>query len=252
MAMRSDAARRMALAGLAMAGALAVAAGPAAAQYYIYEEEILPRDDGYRYRPLPRYLATLPPTLPMRDIGLIARREFGLARIERTLRSGQTYVIDGETARGRRVRLLLDAYSGDLIDRIPLPGSRPATPADEIARVEPRADGGRRLVPLPPQRPPAPKPPAEASAPASVVPRPPAAPPAPSPGPTTPETGAMKPRLVNPQDVRGSEDAERLPPLARASGGAASPASRPIELPPIELPPLRMDDIPAAKPAEAP
>lgn len=241
MAMRSQAGRRIMLASLAVAGALAAAAGPAAAQYYTYDEEILPPTYGYRYRPLPGYRPAAPPVVSMREIVMIAHREFGLAQVERTLRSRETYIVDGVNRGGRRVRLLLDAYSGDLIDRIPLPGQRPA-PGSEIARVEPRDDIGRRLVPQPPQRPPVLKPPAEAKAPATEAPRPAAAPPAPSPGPTVPETGVAKPRLVNPQDVRGTDEAERQPPLARAEAVK-------LDLPPIELPPLRPEDF--VKPADA-
>ena len=95
---------------------LAGTAGPAAAQFYLYEGDVLYRDyevypyydygyrGGYGYRPRP----SVPAPLPARSVSRIALREFGLAQVERTVRSGATYVVDGQTANGRRTRLILD------------------------------------------------------------------------------------------------------------------------------------------------
>ncbi len=86
------------------------------------------------------------------------------------------------------------------------------------------------------------KPPAAASAPATVAPIAPATPPVPTPGPTNPATGADKPALVNPQDVRGTEAQERKPPLAAAEQPA-------IIIPPqVQLPPVQLEDMSTANP----
>jgi hypothetical protein len=55
-----------------------------------------------------------------------------------------------------------------------------------------------------------------------------------------PETGGEKPRLVNPNDVRGGEP-ERKPPLAQAD-----PAGIPNA--PIDLPPVQIEDMSSAAP----
>ncbi|WNJ91336.1 hypothetical protein [Bosea sp. 685] len=266
MVFRSTAPSRLVLTSLAVAGALAGSVGGAAAQYYLYEEEeAYPRGYYERYAPLP------PAPVPPRSIGRIAARDFGLARVDRMVRTGSSYVIDGQTANGGRARLIFDAHSGDLVDRIPLPDARPRpAPAPHIARVDPRDDRpAPRLVPRPPERPPSLKPQGQASAPATILPPSPAAPPhaaeplnpaekpaatasapatiapsspaapaLPTPGPANPATGADKPQLVNPQlvnpnDVRGTDEAERKPPLARADPSGITVA--PVELPPVQI-----------------
>lgn len=265
MAVRSTAPARQALMGLAVAGALAGTAGPAAAQYYLYDDDVVVyrygyrddgyRDFGYRYRPVPR----APVALAARSISRIALRDFGFVQVERTQRSGESYIVDGQTANGRRTRLILDAYSGDLIERVVLPPARRALPAPDVARADPREieqPARPRLVPRPPERPAVLKPPAQASAPATVIPPVPAAPqPAPEvgqpaepappvsasapaatqppPAMATPAPEASPhepaPKLVNPEDVRGIEGTDRLPPLAKAlsGGGSADPAAMP-------------------------
>ncbi|MBX9874116.1 MAG: hypothetical protein K2X84_04600, partial [Beijerinckiaceae bacterium] len=61
---------------------------------------------------------------------------------------------------------------------------------------------------------------------------------APTPGTTAPATGAEKPRLVNPTDVRGSETGERTPPLARSDNPGI----------PAQLPPVQPQDSTSAQP----
>lgn len=262
---------RGALIGLALAGTLG-AASPAAAQYYSYGEV-----ESYGYGPAygrsyvyrDGYDAPRPP----RRVARVPARDFGLAEIERTLRSGGSTIVDGRRPDGARVRLIFDSYSGALVDRIVLQGpGRPPQP--RVARVDPREDDrpAPRLVPRPPERPaalrppgqasapatvappspaapirpatpekPAARPPASASAPATIVPASPAVPAAPTSGPANPAAGIGKPPLVNPQDVRGTGDTERKPPLAKADQPA-------ITVAPVQLPPVQIEDMTTSTP----
>lgn len=272
MAIRTTAPLRLVLTSLAAAGAIAGTAGSAAAQYYYYyeDEAFYPRGYYERYAPRP------PARVPQGALGRIAARDYGLVQIDRTVRTGSSYVIDGQRADGRRTRLIIDAYSGELIDSIRLPEARRDVP--RVARVDPRQDErpAPRLVPRPPDRPPSLKPPGQAAAPATVVPPSPAAPPravepdkpaqrppaeasapatlppaqpatpaAPTQGPKNPATGADKPTLVNPQDVRGTGEAERKPPLARAEPKADASG---ITVAPVILPPVQLEDSASSKP----
>ncbi len=301
MADRSTAPGRIALMGLVVAGAMAGMAGAASAQYYYDDDGYAPYpaygygygyryDYGYAPRP-PMAVPRAPAAVSPYSVNGIAARRYGLIRIERSIRRDDTYIVDGVTPNGQRQRLILDAYAGDLIRRIPLRSQ----PAPSVARADPReehAQPRQRLVPRPPERPPEFKGPAEASAPATTAPPSPAAPPAPepvqpaekppaeasapattsppsppspaappaseavkpaepgpveasapatitppqparpaepSPGATQPETGADKPRLVNPSDVRNTEGTDRQPPLA-----TARPAPEASPIPPVQ------------------
>ncbi len=235
------------LAGLAVAAAAAVSAGPALAQLddygggYAYYSRGYDRDYGYDrrydYAPLP------PAAIPQRSIGRIAAREFGLSRVDRTVTTRSSYVVDGTGRDGVRVRLILDRYSGELIDRIVL-----GAPA-RSARLDPQPDAPvqKRLLPRPPARPPELKPPAEASAPATVAPPSPAAPaPAATPAkpvavPAVAPRDIGKPKLVNPQDVRNADGPELAPPLARAHPSG-------IPTPDTTVPPVQIEGTKAEAP----
>lgn len=271
MAFRSPAPKRATLMGLAVAGALTGTAGSAAAQYYLYEDDApyIAQRFGYRYA-VPRPPAPIPP----RAAGRIAARDFGLTQVDRTVRTASAYIVDGRTRSGARVRLILDPYSGELLDEIVL--QSPPRAAPRVARIDPREEARPpqpRLTPRPPERPPALKPPGQATAPATVIPPSPAAPPrtdpapavekppaaasapatesppapatsaAPTPGPSDPATSVEKPRLVNPSDVRGTETTEREPPLARSEQPGI-----PAQLPPVQT----QDATPAAPKPETP
>lgn len=298
MAKRSTASRRIGLMGLAVAGALAGSAGGAAAQYYYYDEvPVVPYPPVYGYGYGYRYAPRIAEPVTQYDIRRIATETYGFVRIDRLYRTDDTYVVDGMRANGQRQRLILDAFAGNLIRRVPLRSSQSGQGPD-IARIDPqqeREPPHPRLVPRPPQRPaelrppasasapatvtppspaapqapeqaPVPQLPAEASAPATVVPPSPAAPPAPeqaptpspapqrpveasapaaqpapppaaapaapSPGPVNPENGADKPKLVNPQDVRGTDEAERKPPLSTPTPSAEAA----VPLAPVQAP----------------
>lgn len=246
---RSITARRGALIGLAVAGALAGSIGGAAAQYYVYEDEVFsypsPRR-GYIYGHDYDFYAPRPPAaVPQRSIGRIAARQHGLAQIERSIRRGDSWVVDGRRRDGSRARLILDAHSGELIDSITLDRARPqAEPAPRVARTAPaEAPPAQRIVPratpapvmprttpvpVPPGRPAGLKPPAQASAPARTTPpsaaspqraAPPVAKPAPSsPEPAAPETGA-RPDGATAPDGRPV----RVIPMSPAQTQPASP-----------------------------
>lgn len=229
MASDSTARSRGVLMGLAVAGALAGSAGGAAAQYYDYEYDPAPRygsSYGYGYgnggygR---RYYAPAP--LSQREIARIALQEYGLAQVERTVRTEETLVVEGAMANGRRTRLVFDVYSGDLIRRVnlqpPGPGRPVAPPVARLDPAEPRAPSPR-LLPLPPERPPGLKPPAQANVPTGVVPPSPAAPPqAPLPEkPPAPPAEASAPATV-------------VPPSPAAPLRLEEPAV-PAEKPPVE------------------
>jgi len=249
---------RIVLMGLLVAGALAGATGGASAQYYSFDDEGDPfppyRDDGYRYAP--------PPSVTVSPNGArwFAARNYGLARVERSVSRGNLRIIDGVTADGRHLRIVLDAWSGDLLRRITLPG--PPQPAPRVARVDPREERAAprpHLVPQPPERPAELKPPAEpappvkAAAPATTSPPPAAMPPEPSPGPTDPQTKADKPKLVNPDDVRGIEEGERQPPIAAAQPAVPAPTAQPIAPPaPPEAAPASTAPAPASETQIAP
>ncbi|MBN9455046.1 MAG: hypothetical protein J0I54_00310 [Bosea sp.] len=279
MAKPSTASRRIGLMGLAVAGALAGSAGSAAAQYYYYDDYYdavpvvpYPPAYGYRYRYAPR----IAEPVTTYDIRRIATDRYGFVRIDRLYRTGDTYVVDGMRANGQRQRLVLDAFAGNLIRRVPLRGGQ-AGQAPDIARIDPqqeREPPRPHLVPKPPQRPAALKPPSQASAPATIAPpapatpaagqeapspaptppppveasapatqtapSPEAAPAAPSPGPVDATSGAEKPRLVNPQDVRGTDEAERKPPLSSPPPASAEAA--------VPLAPVQGQDSNTAKP----
>jgi hypothetical protein len=293
MTRRMPAHARLVLTGLALTGALTGTAGTASAQYYDYRDSY-GYADSYEYE-APRYyyrnyVPQQPAQVAPRSAARIAARS-GLVQIDRTLRTEASYIIDGRTAQGRRTRLILDRYSGAVIDSILLPEARPEAPrtAPRIARADPREVERRapRPVPQPPERPAELKPPMEANAPATQpapapVTAPPPAPaparPAPAPStahapataaPTAPATAAppaaspaapaapavevVKPRPVNPEDVRGTDPAnDRLPPLAAAQkpAGAAPGTAAPAASEPISFPPFKVDDV-APKPEAA-
>lgn len=240
---------RRRLAGFAVAAAAMGSAGPALAQLddygggYAYYSRGYDGDYGYGrrhdYAPLPAA------PIPQRAIGRIAVREFGLTRVERTIATRSSYVVDGTGRDGARVRLILDRYSGELLDRIVL-----GAPA-RSARLDPQDERPvqKRVLPRPPARPADLKPPAQASAPATVAPPSPAAP-APA---TVPEKPAAvpavapkdigKPKLVNPQDVRDADGPELAPPLARANPSG-------IPMPDLTVPPVQIEGTKAEAPKD--
>lgn len=232
MAFRSPARKRTLLMGLAVAGALAGTAGTASAQYYFYEgpPRYLEPRYGYGYRD--RYLEPRPPALPPRSIRRIAARDYGLASVERVLRTGGSYVVDGRAQGGARLRLILDPFSGVLLDEIVLQG--PARDTPRVARIDPREEvkpSQPPALPLPPERPPSLKPPAQAAAPATVVPPSPAAPPHPEPAAPAgkPPAAAKAPATEVPPGPAAPPTAEPAPPAEKPPASAKAPAT---EVPP--------------------
>ncbi|KRD99914.1 hypothetical protein ASE63_10370 [Bosea sp. Root381] len=231
MAFRSPAPKRCLMMGLAVASALAGTVGGASAQYYLYEDapRYLEPRYGYGYRD--RYLEPRPPALQPRSISRIAAREYGLASIERVLRTGASYVVDGRTQDGARLRLILDPFSGALLDEIVLQG--PARNAPRVARIDPQDNlrpSQPRILPLPPERPPALRPPGQANAPATAVPPSPAAPPHPEPAPVEkPPAAATAPATEIPSSPAAPPRPEPVPPTEKPPAAATAPAT---EMPP--------------------
>jgi hypothetical protein len=232
------------LGAFAVAAAAGLAATPALAQFddygggHVYYERGY--DYGYGYGYGRRFREAPPPSVPPRAMARLAAREHGLRDIRSTVRTGSAFVFDGTAANGSKVRLILDRYSGELIDRIVL---EPAP--SRTVRLDPREEqrpSAKPVIPRPPERPAALKPAqpeGQAVAPATVLPPSPAAP-QPEPAPAKPAalpSEATKPALVNPQDVRDSGEPDRLPPLARA-----------IPSPDTTVPPVRTEDFKGAGP----
>lgn len=253
---RSTALLRGGLIGLAALASLAATAGSATAQYYYDDGYRYPpaeidgygprygygygygyrEDDGYLYRPAPR--RRLPAAVTAEEIGRLAYERHGLTRIDRLTRSGDAYIVEGARADGRRQRLVLDAYAGDLIRRQTLSSPRPPDPA----RAAPQENARPKAVPAPPQRPaqieapgspPPPAAPAQPPVPQqNAAPPPqaaPVAPPQPQPQPaappSAPQTGTEPPKPVNPQDVRPPQWSQPKPGAAAPQDGAnAQPA----------------------------
>lgn len=219
---------RRRLVGLAVLAAVAGASGPALAQLDDYGGRYArygygyDYDDGYGYAPQYDYAPRRVVPVPPRAVGRISARELGLREVQRTVRRGSVLVVDGLATNGARVRLVIDRFNGELIDRIVL------QPPPRVVRLDPREEerpAPKKLTPRPPERPAALKPaqpPAAASAPATAAPpspaapKPDAAPAKPAAVPSVAPKDIGKPKLVNPQDVRGAEEPDRTPPLARA------------------------------------
>lgn len=220
-----------------LAAACIAGTQPASAQIDDYGGYLPP---AYRYDDHGRYgYAPLPPAgIPPRAIGQSARENFGLARIDRMIRTDSAYVVDGTTDAGARTRLIFDRFSGRMIDRIVL--DRPVRESDgrpaRIARTDPRERPASptRALPQPPARPPELKaPPSQAIAPATAIPAVPPAQPSPAspaaPAPDAPASVETKPTEAQPTESAAPSapppavDA-KLPAAPDGSARAASPA----------------------------
>lgn len=237
MALRSLIPSRLAAAGLVVAGALVGTAGGAAAQYYDYYDAPAPRAYGYSYGDeydgyYGRRMA------PPRVVTRIRAQDFGMVRVDRTVRTATSQVIDGIGVDGSRIRLIFDTRSGAFVDRIVL---KPApAPRERVARIDPRNDEKpvKRLVPRPPERPAALKPPAEASAPATTPIPSPAAPPrveTPKPAPAAP-TEASAPATTAVPSPAAPPPVETPKPAPAAPVEASAPATTPATPPATAAP----------------
>lgn len=118
---------------LALAAGLAAAASPASAQVFFR-----PFAHGFSYEyeaPRPSF----PPPAPLieeeealspREVARAARAQ-GFEPVGRPMRNGEVYVIEAQDGRGRRARLIVDAYDGAILRRFVnadgLVGERPLT-----------------------------------------------------------------------------------------------------------------------------
>lgn len=92
------------------------------------------------------------PGMPPYEVIAIVRSA-GLTPLTRPLRRGPTYVLLASDRRGRDLRVLVDAYAGDIVSARPVYASRyygPDGPTARLAPPEPVYGPGARLAP--PQR----------------------------------------------------------------------------------------------------
>lgn len=154
---------RISTAGAVLAGGIALIAGTlgsatgALAQYY-------PRPHVYGgFFGGPVYLA---PPVPRRPVGLGASDIFeeladrGYRAIGVAARRPDVFVIDAIDSRNQQVRLVVDAYDGEILERFARPGDPSRSPAplpsDPRRREQvkvPKADTKVAEIPMPPRRP---------------------------------------------------------------------------------------------------
>lgn len=158
---------RISTAGAALAGGIALMAGAlgsvtgALAQYYPHPHVYGGFFGG------PAYLA---PPMPRRPVGLGASDIFeelaerGYRPIGVAARRPDVFVIDAIDSRNQQVRLVVDAYDGEILERFARPGepsrTLPTLPPDprrrEQAREQvksPKPDTTVAEIPMPPRRP---------------------------------------------------------------------------------------------------
>ncbi len=258
------------LLGAAAGAVVALAAMPASAQVYVYREYYGVRAWGPRYAepipvpplpipgpgrrvyaPEPRYVDEMP--LPRGAAARVARNA-GLAAVSSIRPAGDAYIVEGTSRRGQRLRVVVDAYDGSVIERQALAGrvvrdDPPvrAAPRREARAVAPPVQDKPRVITAPPAARPEPARPA----PEVRAPEKPAAP-APSEAtraPASPTTAEPAPR-PSPQPAA---------PSVAARPDPAQPAAKPPEpeirlpVPPVATPVIPIPGTPpAAKAPEAP
>lgn len=190
-------------------------------------------------------LAAMPASAQFFDDAPLSRREVvivlrdrGYARIGPPRRAGDVYVVDAWTARGARVRVLVDVYSGDIVGRRPVaprpdydapPHFGPPPPDDDFA-PPPLRERQRQAV-RPPQVIPAPVPPRRAPMPPERPPHllgveePEAPPTAPAEAaPASREATFIAPPLPEPPPAGETiHDALKRAPADKAGGDVAVP-----------------------------
>lgn len=152
---------RISKAGLVLAGGVALMAGmmagEAAAQFYPYP----PVYGGFYGGPV-----YPPPPVPRRPVGLGASdifeelAELGYRPLAVASRRPDVFVIDAMDRRNQPVRLVVDAYDGEILERFARPDdparTLPPLPADPRRKEQaktPKADTKVAEIPLPPRRP---------------------------------------------------------------------------------------------------
>ena len=175
------------------------------------------------YDPGPRvYDPALPPYEIMRIV-----RSAGLAPLTRPTRRGSYYVVIAGTRSGGHMRVLVDAYAGDILRINPMLGASPYGP--------------RLAVPYDPQlRPPAPLAPPYDPAPRMTSPNEPT-PPLVSPSDSLPRLVVVPPEIREPP-------VGMLPPMAQFDGGVRPIPPRPIPNGRIVTAPSTMAPTPMPRP----
>lgn len=191
--------RTLLLAGAGLA-TLMTLASPAAAQWY--------------GRPL---FYSSPPViveednLSAREIAAIVRR-MGYSDVSRPRFAGDEFLVDATTRAGTRVRLVLDAFTGHLIDSYLAPEAAPR----RVARIE---EPRRRVVPAEPQR----SPPAGEGESPQLAPRPPQAVAPPRATPSAPTVVRREPLLPPQAPIQTAPPATVIPPVQRREIPQAQP-----------------------------
>lgn len=246
--MKTRAARALLLAGAGAAAVLAVS-GAASAQWYgrpfIFQNPpVIVEEDN----------------LSSREIAAIVRR-LGYRDVARPRFTGDEYVVDATTRAGTRVRLVLDAFTGHMIDsylapeaaprrvvrteeprpRAPVPTARPVLPpsdaeSPQVAPRPPRASETPRATPSNP----------------TVVRREPLLPPQASPPPAVTPAPAPRPApQARPARPAPEQPTARAPAPAPAGVGTGT-RQQPRVIPGAPPPPAILDDAERARRDEAP
>lgn len=240
-----------------LAGLGALASLPAQAEVFfrpyggVYVERFYePPPPPVYYPPPPAYGA--PPRFPYADIGPMLR-SMGMSGIGRARVDGPTYLVDATARSGTRMRVRIDAYTGQVIAMHPI-GGAPAGPpsAGQASRVPAMRQASPVVPPLPPARPPEL---AAVPAPAPSMPAPPAdAPPAnaPAPGtaaspaassdaatatPATPGAVRVIPGTAVPPSAAPRTDAAGRESGSGGAAKATTPEAAAAETSPAEAPP---------------
>lgn len=190
---------RLILTGLAAAmvpAAALVAPAPAAAQWFgAYERYERPwverrwvepewEEPGWRARRGPRVVIEEDALTPG-EVARVLRRQ-GLRPVGPVRRIGERYRVEVEDRAGRRLRALVDAYEGDIVNL-----------AQQAALPAPTVPGGREPTIIPAPRSAAPLPPVRQPAQATNVPRTAPQPPRPAAAPARPDpTGPARAAVI--------------------------------------------------------
>lgn len=174
---------RLILSGLAAAfvpGAALVAPAPAAAQWFgVYERYERPfierrwvepewEEPGWRSRRGPRVVIE-DDVLTAGEVARLLRRQ-GLRPVGPVRRIGERYRVDVQDRAGRRLRALVDAYEGDIVN-LSQRASLPDTVAPNTREPGTRESGTREPAIIPAPRNAAPLPPVRPPVQTSAVPR---------------------------------------------------------------------------------
>jgi len=218
---------------------LALLAGGAPAQAQVWFEYRTWSTPRYYDEPPPRVLAPAP--LPRSAIRSIVG-ERGFEVIGPIARRGEVYFVPVEDMRGRRARLVVDAFDGEILDRLAAAG--PPRPPAEIERGHrdfgPPSSRGRLARPGLPADPPSPPPRPSDLAALPAQPAPEASrPETTAPSAAKPEPSISEEAAAPAQDATPAQDSPAAPeaPREAAAPAPAEEPKTPEASPPVEAAP---------------